>query len=700
MPGGGSALERRGALAAFAVGIALIAFVLVVVASRSSWRRVGYNGTPVQLAVGVLPAGAVGCQPHEGIAADTSAVQVHATPAGTGRTGMRVILQRAGGYAGTGVAGTVAKNGTIVAALAHPVKTATSVSLCVWNTGQTGIVLYGAAVGAVDQMRVSVHGNYTGTLVGRARVDDLLSARPRPLWSVIGMLPQRIATAVGSALAPWLVVGGLVVVLLVAGVLLAGSTAARSRRELLLVGLATFAIGAVWAGITPAFQKTDETAHFAYVQAFAELGRPPTRFADTGLLSAQTTCWYNGLGVLHYRFFEEERPPWAAQTRRALDRSCAGLSNSYNGAMYMAIQPPAYYALAAGAYKLASGMALPTRLLFARLLSVLLATIAVVCTYLLVRELIRGSVWPARAGALALVLQPVLMFNESGVNADALVVAVASAIALLAARAWRRGLTLRRALTLGALVGVGVLSKTNFLALLPSVVLLAVALFCSGDPGARMLRAKRLGGGGVLAGAIFGAYALVNDLAWHRGLTYRDVSYGGAGGSLHRLAEFTWQFFLPRFSGMHNLVGGSGVPFLELIENSTTRFGWWNDYGLANGWMPILMVIGILIAAVGTAYILPRARRRPWPVVVSVGCGLLFLAALVWAGYEFSLGTGVDGIMPRHALPVICLWGLLVGCAVAAVRPRWRPAATGVLASVFLGHTIVALATTTSRFYL
>lgn len=57
-------------------------------------------------------------------------------------------------------------------------------------------------------------------------------------------------------------------------------------------------------------------------------------------------------------------------------------------------------------------------------------------------------------------------------------------------------------------------------------------------------------------------------------------------------------------------------------------------------------------------------------------------------------------IIPRHALPLICLWGLLVGCAVAAVRPRWRPLATGALMSVFLGHTILALATTTSRFYL
>jgi 4-amino-4-deoxy-L-arabinose transferase-like glycosyltransferase len=473
------------------------------------------------------------------------------------------------------------------------------------------------------------------------------------------------------------------------------------RRDLLLVFMLSVAIGGCWAGITPAFEKTDETAHFAYVQAFAELGHPPRQFVDTGLLSPELACWYNGLGIIHYRFFVEERPPWSAGVRHSLDHGCASLSPRYEGTMYMAFQPPAYYALAGGAYKLASGFALPTRLLFARLISVLLTAMAVAFTYLLVCEVIPGSRWPARAAALSLALQPVFMFNESGVNPDALLVAVASAIAFLGASAWRRGLTTRRAVVLGALTGLGVLSKTNFLALLPSVLLLAGALWWGcGEPGERGLRAKRLVAGGAVAGAIFGLYALVNSVAWHRGLTYRDASYGGPGGSLHRLLEFTWQFFLPRFSGMHNLVGSPGIPFIELIENSTTRLGWWNDYGLANGWTPVLMTMGGVLAVAGAWYVIPRARRRPAPALVALGCGILFLAALVWAGYEFSLGNGVDVIIPRHALPLMSLWGLVVGCAIAAVRPRWRPTATGIVTALFLAHTLIALTTTTSRFYL
>jgi 4-amino-4-deoxy-L-arabinose transferase-like glycosyltransferase len=472
------------------------------------------------------------------------------------------------------------------------------------------------------------------------------------------------------------------------------------RRDLLLVGLLCLAIGSCWAGITPAFQKTDETAHFAYVQAFAELGHPPTRFRDTGLLSARTTCWYNGLGVVRYRFFVEERPPWSTQVRRSLDRSCANLSPKYDGAMYMAFQPPAYYALAAGAYKLASGFALPTQLLFARMVSVLLTALAVALTYLLAREVIPQSPWPARAAALSLALQPVFMFNESGVNPDALLLAVTSAIALVGARAWRRGLSTRRALAVGALTGIGVLSKTNFLALLPSLALLGVALWRGGAPEARRLRAARLAAAAALAGLIFGVYVLVNDLAWHRGLRYRDASYGGAGGSVHRLLEFSWQFFLPRVGGMRDLIGTPGIPFIQLLESSATRLGWWNDYGVASAWTPVLMAFGLLLTVAAALYVIPRAARRPWPALVAIGCGVLFLASLVWAGYEFSLGNNLDVIIPRHALPLASLWGLLVGCAVAAARPRWRPAITGLLAVAFLGHTVIALATTVNRFYL
>ena len=691
-------LAQWQALAAFIVGVLALAIVLAVLASQHSWRRLGYNGVPTQLVIGTLAPGAVGCQPHELLAPGTEAVQIHAVPGSPGSVAVQAEVRDAGRDSGAGRPGEITAAGALVAPLAHTVRGEPTAPLCLRNTGTATLALQGAAVGPADQVTVSAEGKAEPNLIGRVRIDDLDSSRPSSLWSVLGRLPERIASATGSALAPWLVIVGLIATLLATAALLSGAFA--RRREWIVVATLAFAIGAVWAGITPIVEKTDETAHFSYVQAFAEYGHPPTDFIDTGLLSSEFTCWYNGLGVVHWRFFDEERPPWSAQVRDSLERSCGGLSPRYNGAMYMAFQPPAYYALAAGAYKLAVGASLPTRLLFARLVSAALAALAVLLIYLLVGELIPGSPWPARAAALAVALQPVFMFNDSGVNPDALVVATASAIGLLAARAWRRGLTLRRALTLGALIGLGVISKTNFLALIPSILLLAGALWWGSDARGRALRAKQLAWGALVAGAIFGVYALVNDLAWHRGLRYRDEGYGGSGGSLHRVAEFTWQFFLPRLSEMRNLVATPGIPIVELVESSTTRLGWWNDYGIASGWTPLIMAVGFVLAGACAWYALPRARARPAPVLVTLGCGLLFLASLVYAGYELSLGSGADLIIPRHALPLISLWGLLVGCAAAAAPRKWRALVTGLLAVVFLAHTVLALTTTVSRFYL
>ena len=476
------------------------------------------------------------------------------------------------------------------------------------------------------------------------------------------------------------------------------------ERDLVAVVVLTLATGALWAGITPAFQKTDEPAHFAYVQTVATLGHPPQVLNDAGDASAELGCWMGGLQTQSFRFYPAERPIWTTGTVTSLDHACGGLSPKLNAAMYQSTQPPAYYLLAAGAYDLASASSLPTRLLFVRLFSVLLAAIAVALTFLMVREVIPRSRWAARAGALALALQPIFMFTESGVNSDVLVVAVAAAIALVIARAWRHGFTVTRALTLGALTGLGVLSKLNFLTLVPSIGLLALAVWWSSNARSgrreRLLSTARLAGGALLALGIYGLYVLVNNDVWHRGAAGQGASLAtsvGAGGSLHRLVDFVWQFFLPRLPGKPKLFGYYPI-WNDVLKAITTRLGWWNDYGF-DGWAPILVVLGFLIAALAACYVLPRARRRPWPALVTLGAAALFLLALVIADFRV-LDTFGDGFEGRYVFPAMPLWGLLVAAAVAAVPARLRGSLTGLLAALFLAHTVIAVSSTLSVYFL
>jgi hypothetical protein len=214
---------RQRAILAFAAGVIVIAGVLVVVLSRRSWRRVGDDGTPVQLVIGELPAGAVGCQPHEPLPAGTRAVRIRATPAGPGSVALRIVLREAGRYSGTGAVGRTASGGTVVAALPHPLAGPVVTSLCVWNTGAAGLALAGAATGPADQLTITAAGTPLVATVGRVRVDDLISARQVSLWSTLGKLPERIATATGSPLAPWLSILGAIGAILASVALLRSS---------------------------------------------------------------------------------------------------------------------------------------------------------------------------------------------------------------------------------------------------------------------------------------------------------------------------------------------------------------------------------------------------------------------------------------------------------------------------------------------
>ncbi|HWX74596.1 MAG TPA: hypothetical protein VNZ05_04770 [Solirubrobacteraceae bacterium] len=215
-----AALPRQPALKAFAAGAVPIAVVLAIAASGSAWQRVGSDNTAVQLTIGTLPAGAVGCQPHEPLAAGTGAVRIAAVPASPGSVALRVQLRAAGRLEGAGAPGGVAPGGTVVAALAHRTASAIVAPLCVWNTGQATLALQGAATGPADRLTVALAGKPAGAMVGRVRVDDLTGSHPSSLWSVLGKLPERAATATGSALAPWLAAVGLLGMLLAVAALL------------------------------------------------------------------------------------------------------------------------------------------------------------------------------------------------------------------------------------------------------------------------------------------------------------------------------------------------------------------------------------------------------------------------------------------------------------------------------------------------
>ena len=212
-----------------------------------------------------------------------------------------------------------------------------------------------------------------------------------------------------------------------------------------------------WSLLTPPFQVPDEVSHFAYAQYLAETGELPRENGDLSYSPEEES-------VLHhtdlYLVIGESRgrPPWTEVQDRALDDAAPADPVGTGNAQSATNNPPLYYALEAIPYHLAGGLELPDRLMFMRLLSVLMAAVTALAAFLFVREALPSTPWAWTAGGLATALQPLFGFISSGVQSDAMLYMSSALLFLAVARAFRHGLTPARGAAIGVAASLGILS--------------------------------------------------------------------------------------------------------------------------------------------------------------------------------------------------------------------------------------------------
>ena len=640
----------RPELRLLAAGLLALALFALVWGARPSERVADRNGALLQAPVATLAPGQTACQPET-------------VPPGARR--LRVP--------------------TAEGSLVMPVpEVGPDGRLCITSQEPGPVTLIGQPTGEQDRLTL---GDATGS--GRMRIDYLYGDGPQSLWSrTLGAMPERVAAANGSAWAPWVALLGL---LLAAGGMVA---LVAGRRELLAVALMAFGSAATWSGVTPMFQASDELAHAAYVQVFAELGHPPRDRSNTGEVPDEMACWATVARFQTIRFFQSERPPW----RRPGEDPCAGEDRRKDAAQYQAAQPPAYYAMAMAGYEAGDllNRPLPDRLLLARLVSALLAALTVVFAFVAVREALPRSPWPARAGAVAAGLQPVIMFNHAMINSDALVFTAAAGLAAILARTWRRGLTLRRAVAIGALLGVGALAKITFLLVVPIAVAVQLLVWLRRRELPLLKRAGLLGASWVVALAGPVIYLLVSASVFEPSVQEEASLEATAPADKLRLVSYVWQALLPPLPFMEDALPGARPPGIHaMIEGPATRLGWWDDYGIASPFSTLIVLAAVVLVAFA---VFTAARRRAWrlPLAVAVVVSAAYSALLIAALYD-PFAFYVQG---RYMGVLTPTWALAAGAAVAALRPRRQALATALLAVAMLGWTALALEATLSRWYL
>lgn len=424
-------------------------------------------------------------------------------------------------------------------------------------------------------------------------------------------------------------------------------TPAVSRRHALALGaivLVGLVRGLYWSSSTVVFNPVDEQAHYAYVESMATRLRPPVVGRDR--ISAEALTLLKRSQTAEWR--PAPVPPDPADDRWGL------LRESYEG-----VQGPAYYALMALPYRLAHPFGPLTTLYVLRLATLLLALTAVPIAYLLARELEPGrpDAWLA-APALLVLLQG-FNGNLSSLTNDALVVPLAGATLLVVARARTAGLTTTHALATGALLGVGLSTKSQMVALIPLAAAAAVAVAA-----ARGAHWSRL----VRWGAVTGAAAGVAALPW---VAWNLATYGSlsAGAEVDRITGPLQPHLPLSLEGLRLHLSSASASYWDFQLAATTlgRYMW-------------TLSAAAVVLIVGAVAVL--ARRRRWAEA----------GALAWLGSSWAVTLAImlaviygvfggrSSVVGRHLYP--SLVAVVVAAAASAFVVGGRRLGWGLLAGV------------------
>jgi hypothetical protein len=427
--------------------------------------------------------------------------------------------------------------------------------------------------------------------------------------------------------------------------------------------------GLVYLSMTPVWEGFDEHQHYAYVQLVAERGRLPIPGRDAVSLEVEASLrllplpWElkdSGIGLTHEKYWrlgEGERRARQDALRRippGARREPAGTANPHL-LLYEAQQPPLYYLLAAGPYRLFQGTGLLARVFILRLFSVLLASAAIPLLFLTARRVLGDQSMAAWTTAAA-VCMPELMMDVVRVGNDALAVCLISFLVWLSLE-WE-ALSVRRCLALGLLLGAGLLTKAFFYPVVPALVLLAA------------VRSRK------------------NGLDWR-------VSVGRAGLLLAACAAVSGLWFARNMAltgtltGVMQSVALGGKPFLDYLR-AITRVDWysavdsllvshiwfgnWSFLGL-RAWIYKAFMLLYLLAAAGLAGWVPAWRNRQGEAAVIPGgaalvlvnylgwfwLGLLYHVLITWmaSGQSSSAGWYLYCLVVPEAILLVaglCRW--------------------------------------------
>jgi 4-amino-4-deoxy-L-arabinose transferase-like glycosyltransferase len=333
----------------------------------------------------------------------------------------------------------------------------------------------------------------------------------------------------------------------------------------------------------------------------------------------------------------------------------------------------------------------------------LLCGVTALFVFLFVREALPAVPGAWTVAGLGTAFMPALASISGAVNPDAMLCAVSAAIFYCFARGFRRGLTPRLAAAIGVLAAVGLLTKLNFLGLVPGV---AVGLALLARRASRALgpRAAAPAVAPALAIAAVPAcvYVLANLLSHHRALGFAGGVFAFAiNRSIPGELSYIWQLYLPRLPGMH----------VDFADVSPLREVWFNglvgDYGFEDTFFPrwvdnlaLIPAFALAALAVREAFThRPALMRRAGELATYLALAVGLLALIGVSSYLAFPSEAAAFPEPRYLLPLIPLFGAVLALAARGAGRRWGTTAGALIVVLFFAHDLFSQLQVIARYY-
>jgi hypothetical protein len=473
------------------------------------------------------------------------------------------------------------------------------------------------------------------------------------------------------------------------------------RRAIRRVGMVGALMASAFAMTTPAFQAPDEMVHLHYVELLRTTQAVPDSI-EQGALSPQIEALVRGAQVSLVAFQPEHRPPWTGAENAVLERQLAAAPAGDAPDVFTnaSSQPPGYYAAAAVITSVTGGDILD-RLIIIRLLTALLAGLAVAGTVVFARAAVPSAGGLVLIGGLMFACLPMLGFIGGSVNPDMAYTAAAAWALAGIATILRSGLTMRRALWVAVATGIGMLCKLTFLPLLPAILLGAAIA---------VIREVRAGRGRAVVAPVIAATLVASAI----GLPYLLWAYLGDRGlvfgpsnpyaapvvlTVRELVTYAIELFVGQVGPIKDRIPGSG-PFI-FLDGLTGRLGWL-DYGLTVPWVMAFKWLWISLTALAVVGVL-RAIRRRGSAAIEFGLWVIAIVPLLLtiakSGFEARMSGATGFEQARYLSPIAAIAVAGIGLAVRQLPRVIVPWVAAALCTIGVLHGTALWLVTIGRYF-